>query len=238
MKQKKIDLSPERKLIVHLITSTSFCREIIPLLRIENLRTSYCREVASWVVEYYGEYKEAPQSNIQELYRSKKEGLRDEEDLEIISELLQRLSDEWEKSEILNVSYSVQQAITYLKLRSLEVLKKDLERALIEKDHAKGEQCVATYTRIEKPIGEGTNLLKDSGKVISAFLEDEEHMIRFPGALGTVAGNINRGDFVAFLAPMKRGKTWWLWFTAELAMSAGWKVLFFSLEMTEKQMIS
>jgi len=62
-------------------------------------------------------------------------------------------------------------------------------------------------------------------------------MFQFPGALGKVAGAFHREDFVAFTAPMKRGKTWWLMYTALSAMYAGFKVLFFTLEMSGAQMV-
>lgn len=235
MKTKKIDLSPERKIITNMIVSTQFCKEIIPILKPENLKVSYCREVVNWIIEYYQKYQEAPGKTIQDIYRSKRKAIEDEEDTDSIAEFLSALSKDYEQK--VNVDYTIEQAVKYLKIRSLEILKELLDYSIINGDPVKGENFISQFKRVEKGLGEGVSILRDTGEVIDAFFEEEESLFQFPGALGKVAGKMGRGDFLAFLAPMKRGKTWYLWYSAETAMAYGNRVLFFSLEMTKKQII-
>lgn len=236
MKSTRIDLDPERKIITHMIVSPQFLKNVAPLYRPEHLKAGYARMVADWCLEYWGVYKEAPGKQMQDIFKSKAKSI-DEDDADNIRDFLSGLSKQWQEIESLNVEYAVSQAVIYLKSRALENLRDNIDEALTENDLARGEQFVGTFQRVEKPFGEGVSLLKDSQKVISSFMEDAEMLMSFPGALGEVTGPLRRGDFVAFLAPMKRGKTWWLWYLAETAMYAQLKTLFISLEMTEAQII-
>lgn len=233
MELVKVDMNPERKLITNMIVSDSFLREIMPILRIDLLKTGYAREVAGWISEYWERFKAAPKKDIEDIFLHKKQSLS--EDLaENISDFLTSISREWEQQEVNNVQFAVSQAITYLKSRSLEVLREQLENITTP---LQGEQIVANYKRVSPLTGEGVNVLHDSTAVVSAFMQEDETLFRFSKALGEVAGNFHRGDFVAFVAPMKRGKTWYLWHTAETAVFHGYKVLFITLEMTQNQMI-
>lgn len=237
MKRTKVTMDPERILMTNLIVSDQFLREIMPIFRPELLKSGYAREVALWITEYWEKYKTSPGKDIQNIYEHKRQNLMDEDEAENIAEFLSRLSRDWEKNQVNNVEFAVNSAISYLKMRSLEVLKDRLEDSLSVGDVLQGEQVVANYTRIAPPQGEGVDLLRDPIKVASAFINEDEGLFQYPGALGQIAGRFNRGDFVSFLAPMKRGKTWFLWYTAETALYSGYKVLFITLEMTEPQMI-
>jgi replicative DNA helicase len=238
MKTTEVDLSPERLIVTYMIVSERFLKEIAPVFRKNLMKASYARVVADWVLDYWYHFKDAPGRNIQEIWKSKKAVMENEnqEEIDTIAEFLKRLSAEWEKSQPNNIEYAIQQAIHYLKIRSQELLIEQLQNSIAENNPLKAEQYVSNYQRVEMPMGEGVSVLKDSAKVASAFMEEEDTLFSYSGALGQVAGKFNRGDFLAFLAPMKRGKTWWLWYTAETAIHYGHKVLFFTLEMTERQM--
>lgn len=235
MKVKNIDLSPERKMIINMIVSDQFCKNIIPLIDPKFLEP-YARAVSSWIIEYYNQFKKAPNKDIKSLYISKKKTL-DEDLSESISLFLSSLSKEYEDIEINNIDYELTNAEKFLALRSLEFTKNAIEDALNENNVIKGEQAISSFKRVAQPIGQGVSVLRDTEKVIDAFDESEDYLFSFPGAFGKVAGTFNRGDFLSFLAPMKRGKTWYLLFTAGTAVYFHLKVAFFSFEMTEKQMI-
>lgn len=237
MKRTTIDLNPERNIVTNLIVSDRFIKEILPVFRPELLSTNYTKTVSIWVLEYYEKFKAAPGKNIQDLYLQRRKSIHDEEDAENIASFLKNLSKDYEASQIHNIPYAIQQAIQYLKIRSLELLKDRLEQSIAEGDALRGEQDITNFSRVEKPLGEGVNILLDSTKIIGAFMEENEMLFEFPGAFGKVAGRFNRGDFLSFLAPMKRGKTHAMWYAAEAALLAGMRVVFFTLEMTENQMV-
>jgi len=217
--------------------STQFCKEIIPLIRPQYFQTVYAKEVASWCVEYFEQFEKAPQKDIKEIYHSKRPLIPDEETVDLCSTFLSSISKMYETLEINNIQYEIHSAVTYLKVRALEILGNAITDSVTNNDPAKGEQAYSNFKRVEKPFGQGVSLLHDAVKVTNAFMDEDDVLFTFPGAFGQVAGKFCRGDFISFLAPMKRGKTWYLWYTAETALHFAHKVIYFTLEMTENQMI-
>ncbi len=237
MKVVKVDLTQERKVVTNFIVSDQFVKELAPVTKPQLFRSSYAKLVVGWVLEYYEHFKQAPGKNIKDLFQSKAEFIQDEDTKDSIAEFLTRLSKDWEATKAHNIEFSIKQGYTYLKTRSLDQLKDSISNALLEGNIPQAEQLVGSYSRLEPSLGEGVSILKDSGRVSAAFMEEEEVLFSFPGALGLVVGKFSRGDFLGILAPMKRGKTWLMWYVAECAMLRSLKVVFFTLEMTENQMI-
>jgi len=235
---QKISMDQERKCIINLITSTRFCKEILPLTRKQYWATNYAREVCSWIEEYYSQFSIAPGKDIKTIYQSKHASIVNEDIQDEVALFLSSISKEYtEETQPNNPDYEIAQAEKYLKLRSLEILKSSLEESILDNNPMKGEQALSNFKRVEKPLGQGISLLHDAQKVSDAFTDEHDVMFAFPGALGKVAGKMCRGDFVSFFAPMKRGKSWWLWYIAETALHFHHKVIFFTLEMTSKQII-
>ena len=238
MNRQKIDLSEERKIITYMIVSQRFLREISNVIHINHLESSYAKIVARWLLEYWGNYKDCPGKNIKEIYNQKKKAINDEDDVELIKEFLSRLSKDYEEIEtIQNIEYLIANAIKYLKLQSLKYLKDKIEDSILSAEPLSGEQAVSSYSRIEKPAGEGISLLRDAIKISQSFMDSDEILFRFPGTLGKIMGNFIRGDLVAFLAASNKGKTWWQFYVAQLASFHGLKAVFFSLEMTQNQIV-
>lgn len=238
MTKTKIDLKIERKIITNMILSTAFLREISPELNPRFFRSSYAKTVSGWVLEYWQQYKEAPGKLIQDIYVQKSLAFEDDEDAEAIADFLHRLSTDWEKlSKLPNVSYEITSAQTYLRVRSLDLLREQLASAVAEGDPAKGEQFISNFAQVGKGHKRGSRILRDHEAIISAFSAEEERLFTFRGALGRVVGPYVRSDFAGVLAPMGRGKTWWLWAHAEEAMMNGLKATFITLEMPERHML-
>ena len=234
MKRQRLDLSEERKLLIYMITSTRFLEEIRRALKLDLLESAYARIVGSWVLEYHEQFGEAPGRAIQDIYLRKRTTLREEDEVGTIAEFLSSLAKEHEASAP-NTAYAVESAVQYLKLRSLTVLKQQLDGVLESKDVLAGEQLVATYERIEKHQGGGTDLMWDGAALRRAFMDEEEVLFRLPGDLGEMAGDFVRGDLVTVLGVSNRGKSWWLWYLGQRAIQMGLKVIHFNLEMTENQ---
>lgn len=238
MQIEKIDLSEERKLITYMIVSKRFLTEIAPIIKIQHLESPYTKIVGNWILEYYHRYKDCPGKNIQEIYNQKKNTLRDEDDNELIKEFLLRLSRDWEElSEIQNTEFLISNAIKYLKLQSLKYLKNQLEESIISIDPVIGEQAVSNFYRVTRPAGEGVSLFKDQNKISQSFMDTEEKLFRFKGVLGNVTGDFLRGDLIAFLSGSGKGKTWWQLYLAQYAALHRLKAVFFSLEMTQNQIV-
>jgi hypothetical protein len=238
MVREKIELNFERKILTLLITNTRFCQEVLPMIRSNYFKASYSREIWKWVEKFYSEFSCAPKQHIKDIYLNNKLSLQDDDDTnDNISVLLQSLSKSYEQSENINIDFEIKQCINYLKLRSLELLKDNIEDAVLSNLPDKGEQFISNYKRVEKPSGQGIDLLHDHNKILEALTKEHNEIITFPGAVGTIIPPICRGDFMSFFGPAKRGKSFWLWNTAEIAMGQGNKVIYIPLEMNDTAII-
>ena len=239
MKIQEVDATIERKLITYAITSTRFLQDLEPLLKIEYLDTPYAQIVLRWVLEYYKEYHQAPGKHIQELYQKNASQIYGEENAELVRVFLSSLSEEYkeEKEDNVNLEFVSKAATEYLKLQSIKRLKEGIEECLARKDVIKAEHLVVTYRRIETQRDKGVSVFDDAAAITTAFLEDEDVLFQFPGALGEQVGTFVRGDLVAYMAAAKRGKSWWEWYTAQMAVYHGFRVVFFNLEMTMRQVL-
>jgi hypothetical protein len=193
--------------------------------------------LCGWIVDHFNQYQEAPGKHIQDIYESRYSTIRNEDELEMVSSFLKSLSSEWESYQDLgNISVIVSKAITYFKVRSLDILKEQLEISVQKNDPTYGENAIANYGRVEIQKTKPFFLLRDSQRIESAFNVENNFLFKFPGVLGEVCGFFRKKGFYSFIAGEKMGKTWWLMYTAQIAMSYGLHVIYVSLEMDEDQM--
>lgn len=233
IKRKKIDISEERRILSQMIVSTPFLSELRGIATPTLFKSPFSITVANWVREFFEYTNQAPGKGIEDIYLKNQHSIEDEEENELIGEFLTRLSGDWEKHQIKNIKYSVKNAIEFFKLRSLELLKKDIDEAIQNKNAKHGERIIAEYKRVDKIKGHGVNFLKNPGAIKSAFEMEYEFLFSYPKLLGKAMGPFYRGDFYAIMGPAKRGKTWYLMHLAIRAVLMGMKVSFISLEMNE-----
>ena len=143
MKQTKIDLSDERRIIANVIMNTELLRRVFSLLHVDLFGGRVSKIVIRWIIDYYDHTGEAPQRDVKEIYLQRKHELKDEDFLNDLSDFLSRLSDDWESLKIKNITYAEKQVVTFLKLQSLKKLKNNIENAVESKRPELGEQeCV------------------------------------------------------------------------------------------------
>lgn len=236
MTKTPIKMDSERNLLIHLITNTQFCKQIIPILDTKYFKTNYAKCIADWVVEYFKAYDSAPETHIQDIYYSHKSILREEEATSVAA-FLSSISEEFASKTSINLPYELDKAEKYIKIRSLEYLSEILAVAVSEGEPAKGEVAVAEYTQIARPESKAVSIINDSSSVYEAFTQETEYMFDWPAGLGKILPSPERGDLIAFLGAPKAGKSFALDFAGDLAAQAGNKVLFVSLEMRKAQLL-
>lgn len=235
MKRQKLNTLSERDLLIGLITSDKFCREISPVLNPRLLEVDYSRVVASWIQNFYKEFKKAPGKDIIKIYRAHHDEIKDESLQENILTFIEKVCKDYENVKSFNDDFVLEQSLSYLKNRSLSNLKEDIDAYLMSGDVNKAESLVTKYRTVEKSSGKAVSILHNTEALVNSFTEDNEVLFDVPGAYGTVLGDIHREDFVSFLAPMKRGKTWQLIDVGCIALMKGLNVLHVSCEMSESQ---
>ena len=235
MKREKIDLLNEKDILVGLIVSDEFCKEISPIIDIKDLQVDYSRVIVSWIKPYFEEFGKAPKTDILKLYRSHISEISNESLQNNILTFIEKLDEKYNSKR--NDAYAIQEAIKYLKSRNLQNLSQDIEAYITSGDIDKAESLITRYRKVEKESGESVDLLNDADIVRESFTEEQDKLFSFNGAYGRLVGDIHREDFVAFLASMKVGKTFTLIDCGIEALKNGLNVVMFSLEMSRTNMI-
>lgn len=237
MKREKLNTLNERDLLIGLITSEKFCREICPILKTRLLEVEYSRIVAGWIKDFYQNFKKAPEKDIMKIYRAHIEEISDEDLQENILTFIEKVCKDYENIKNFNHDYVLEQSILYLKGRSLKNLSEDIDSYLVTGEITKAEHLITKYKSVEKNSGKAVSLLFNKEAVINSFTQDNELLFTFPGAYGKVVGDLHREDFVSYLAPMKRGKTFALIDAGVVGIQNSLKVLHVSAEMSENQVL-
>ena len=208
MKREKLNTLNERDLLIGIIVSDKFCREITPVLNPRLLQVEYARIIAGWVKEFYNNFKRAPEKDILKLYRAKCEEISDEALQDNVLTFIQRLDKDYDSVSQFNVDFALQEAVNYLKKLQLQNLNADIDAYLTSGDVSKAENLITKFRGVEKESGKSVSVLGNADALVSSFTKEDDLLFEFKGAYGSVIGKVHREDFIAFLAPMKRGKTW------------------------------
>jgi len=207
IKFKKTNHDIEKQILTGMIVSDSFMEGIIPIYKNELIAIPFVKKVGGWCISYWQQYQKAPNQNIEDIFKSKSRKDLQEEEVELISDFLSELSEEYERAEKFNTPYLLDKAEERFKARSLEILGEDITALLSRGDIKDAEQLVTTYDQIQRPTSKGINPFTDK-EAIRCSLENREEDILFkmPSALGKFIGALERDMFISILAPEKRGK--------------------------------
>jgi len=232
----------ERRIIIGLITSTKFLQNIEEVWDSSLLESSIARRVADWVWEYFQKFGKAPGKDMENIYLSKlKDGeIPDQLSDEIESGVLSGLSEE-SIEEPINVDYLLEQTFRYLNERKLLLHASGIRSLIAEGKLEEANKLACGYSPIESS-GE-TDIDLSNPKVLprikKAFDIPKDILVKYPKQLGEFWNHqFIRGGFIAFLAPEKRGKSFWLLDVAVRAYRQKRRVAFFQAgDMTEDQQL-
>jgi len=239
VKRRKVDTLIERQIIIGMIVSTQYLREMIQLYTADLLEIQYGPIIAKWCIDFYQQYEKAPNEDIKELFEDWLKTKPDDELVTYIEEFLDTLSDEFEHAEKFNVEYLMDKTVKYFKLRSAKNLRDELDFCLEQNDIEAAEDAIADYHKVEREVTEGIDPFDDEESIQSAFENKSEPLFKLPGALGRLLNDqFTRDSFVVFMAPEKRGKTWWIQMLSMFAHKARCNVAFFSCgDMSKDQQV-
>lgn len=233
-KRKRVTVDDEKAILINMIISTAFLREINRLVKKEYFTIPYAKYIIDWVTEYYKQYNEAPKQQIQDLYNVYKSNLPTEE-ASIIAIFLQELSNKYEEK--FNEGYQVDKALLYFRKRALEHTTEQI-KSLVQLDRIdEAELIMSQYKKVLKDTSQCVNP-NDPEFIENTFSknEDENHLIKFPGVLGELLGWFDRGYLVVVQAPYKMSKTWFLEECRMIAALNRYRSVGFNFEMTEDQL--
>ena len=227
----------ERRITVGGITSKEFLSFIDDQFQPEYIQSPEARLILSWCLDYYRQYKKAPNRDIQEIFEVKKSEL-DEDKIDFIADVLEGMSEEYDPEQF-NAEYLWAQTKQYFKHRHLE-LYVDRIKGYLDTDQLEQAEIHAEKYTPPSIVGlDGIYPFEDRAAVRKAFEHSVQPLFHFPGRLGQLMNEeFVREGFVNFLAPEKRGKSFLLAECGFRAQMEGNNVAFFQAgDMSEAQQI-
>ena len=157
------------------------------------------------------------------------------EEAKLIGIFLRELSEEYSQWEDFNEDYIVDKCLEYIRTRNLVFLGENITLLTEVGELNEAEKLLADYKKVLKETSGWINPF-DPFEVSEIMMQEDDIVFQYPGALGDLIGPLLRGYFMAVLAPIKRGKTFWLIDLAMLAIMEHKKVVMFSFEMDKNRM--
>jgi hypothetical protein len=202
--------------------------------------SQWCNVVANWCVDYYRHYSSSPGKSIVGLFQTWASKGKDKDTIALVEKFLGGLSGEYELlSKEVNSQYVIDMAAKYFTRTKLRRLSTSIEADLDVGALEDASKRVTDYGVVELSGEAGIDVMRDQEALMAAFAEKEEPLIVYPGALGQFFDDaFERDSFIAFMAPEKRGKTFWLIDVAWMGLLQRRKVAFFAVgDMSQAQML-
>jgi hypothetical protein len=235
---KKVDNSLEKRILIGFITSTEFIKNISRIYNKDYFSAHSSRLIAKWCINYFKKYESAPNKHITDLFLiNKKKGSIDEEDIDVIEDLLDSLSNDWEQSEAtFNVALLTTQCLDLFNERKLALLYEKLEQCIDNKDIDTANKEIAEYKPLQIAVNaDYINPLSYEEGIRKALEQNLDPLFKLPGELGKMMNNqLYRGGLLALQAPEKSLKSFILQELILRAVRGGINVAVFELgDMTE-----
>lgn len=234
---EKVDSSVERRIFMALVIDTKFMAEAIQILDTKCFKVPAFRLGINLCVKYFNKHNEAPSVHFKDVFDNEVRLGRIPADMEgELQSIYRSLSSEYVDAYTINRPYLIGQLERLMRGRSLENLSEDITNLISSDKIEDAELLLHNYAPVKREgivWSDPTNL---SDEEFNEFFDEEETLFRYPGAMGELLGDVDRGSFIAIQAPEKRGKTSYLWEFALRSVFCRKKTAFFSIgDMNKKQ---
>lgn len=229
----------ERTLLIGCIVSKEFLAKLSAKWERGMFLSKWANIIAQWCISHFNRYGEAPKEYIVSLYEKwAGEKNRSKEASEFIESILRAASETYSKSKKeLNPKILIDDAerhFNYVRmLRSCEEWSALLKEGKATEAFAKAN----SLNRINLTSGSGIDVFQDEAFHERIFEKPKEPLFTYPGDAGKFFGcELEEDAFLAFMAPNKSGKSFWLMDLAWRAVESRVKTAFFQVgDLSERQ---
>ena len=234
----------ERNILIGCITSTEYLAAIHDKWNIRYIQSPTAKILAGWCLAHFKEYKKAPGRDIENIFFDKLKKGKIQTDIahELEEDILPDMSDEYERQDKFNSQYLIDKTWEYFSERSLELHQEEVEALKDEGKIQEAEKLMASYRPLTFVEDDATIDLANPDsidRVLGAFKNAADPILTYPGALGEYMNpHLVRDSLIAFLAPEKRGKSFWLMDMCRRGAKQRLNVALFQAgDMSEPQML-
>jgi len=240
MRIRKRNRVEERRILTAMIVDGIVLGHISSKWNKQLFKTRWANLIGGWCVKYHNRYKKAPMKQIESLYESWSAESNSEETVKLIERFLSSLSNDYEilKNDS-NSDYILDLAGRYFNRVRIENTIAATQSHLDIGSTEDADEQLTSYNRIELGVGTGIDVFQDEMAIKEAFESRQKPLLVYKGALGRFFGGaLERDALISFMAPEKRGKTFWLLDVAYRAMQQHRKVAFFEAgDMSQNQIM-
>lgn len=229
----------ERTIIMGLIVSDKFCTKVAGQLDSKMFKTTWIRALVVGCVDYFNKYGHSIKGNVQTLFATLQDTLSETE-AELLSVCLELMADEYVDIEAsFNEEYHVDKAKEFIAKFAAEALAVTIQSYILQGSVDKATDAILSYRTSAVATDNAPRDARDLDNYGYFKNPDGEAdarvVLEYPGAVGQLIGALRRAWLVAFLAPMKRGKSNFLMESAILGVSQGHNVFVALHEMQEDE---
>jgi replicative DNA helicase len=227
--RKEISSTQEDKIVIGMVMSSKFIREVAPIYEPEFLLNSFARIVCEWVISYYEKYDVAPKYQIKDIFDEQKENLEKAEE-QIISQFLTKLSKLYSEQEEINEDYFIDLAMNYITKRKLEITHSKVGKLLENGMTKEAEEEYIKYDQVSRITSKWFDSIHQT-EMMDSFNDQNEAILQMSGQFGKFLGPLERGWLVSIAGAFKVGKTHLMQEFMIQAATERLKVASISLEM-------
>jgi len=222
-----------------MIVDTDFIKRIRPLYKSETgkvFEVEYLDKIAGWITDYYDEYLQAPNSNMQDILDAKKSFMYRQEDsiktYKLIKAFLEDLNERYVNGEY-NRELLIQNATDYFRIRNWANFHAQMQGYITTSNLSALTRLHNEFTDVQGDLSANRAVTPQNMREMMNTSRNQR-IVCFPGALGDHVGWFERSWLVGIMGPFKRGKSFWLQYLAHLCWEENLNVALVSLEMTER----
>lgn len=229
----------ESRVLAGIVTDTALLAQLAPKWTDGLLSSPWASIIASWAIRHYLQYGTAPGKAIAGYYEAWAETSPDRATVELVGQFLRSVSDRADADGEQPTDFLRDLALTHFDIvraeRLADLVKADIAMGDVEKAKAR----IAAFSGFQLTANAGVDVFSDFTALDRAFTNKSTPIVEYPGSLGSMLNPaMVRDALVAFMAPKKRGKSFWLMDVAWEAVMQRRRVAFFSVgDMSEGQML-
>lgn len=237
-KERDISVTEEKRIVTGLIVSTDFAKQIREYVHIDYFTNSYLGKLATWALNFYDDHEKAPYKHIKDIYDREAAKLKETES-ELISELLEGLSNLYDDQGQVNVDFYMQTAEEYFRKRELDIHINNISVLKDQDDLEGAEKEIDRFQRVQVSLDEKIYInlgdMEMRERLYRKRDEVQKQFFQFTGDLGKFLGNWKQEDVIGITAPAKKGKSFLLNDIFKHAVMSNIPTLKWGIEMTDTE---
>lgn len=239
MRIEQVESEQEKRVLTGMVLDRAVLARVANKWTGDEFNARWANLIGGWCVQYFRKYGEAPKLHVKDLFTGWAGKARDQDLVNSVERALVQLSEEYAGKGELNSQCVIDLAARHFtEVRCRRVAESVLGDLSVGKLDDAVER-LQKFDRVEMGPGTAVDVLGDQEPLISAFEKEAEDILLYPGALGEFFRNqLTRDAFICFLAPEKRGKSFWLIDVAWRAVCQRRRTVLVSAgDMSERQMM-